>query len=693
MEKNQKAKMELLAPAGSEECILPAVRCGCDAVYLGASHFSARGSAKNFDNDALLRTVTYCHERGVKVYLALNTLIRDDEMKAALSLVEYACSIGIDALIVQDIGLVRHVRKAAPALRLHASTQMSVHTPSGVRFLAQEGFSRVVLSRELSLSEIKEIAKTSPVELEVFVHGALCMSVSGQCYFSSVLGGRSGNRGLCAQPCRLPFAAPGGTGHDLSLKDLSLIGQLAELQAAGVASAKIEGRMKRPEYVAAAVFACRLAMDGAPIPTSLQENLQAVFSRGGFTQGYYFGKLGKEMFGIRSRDDVLSAGNTVFSELHSLYRKERKSVPVDFSFSLLPGKPCRLWGRDDKGNCASFEGMVPEPAVQKPLDKEKIQTQLGKTGGSPFFLSSLDITSVPGLSLPLSELNRLRRLVLDELLRMRGRSHPIPFQKLNFSTPGVENVEKSFFRYACFSDIHQVPEEAKSCGMIFLPLSTSVEELSALSARGFSLGIELPRVFFGREEAVRTKLKQLWDMDIRHARVGNWGALALAQELGFFCHGAFGLNLFNTSSLEFCREHGLIDAEISFELSLAQARALGGSLPRGILTYGRLPMMLTRNCPIKNGVGQCKKCHKNGSLTDRRGISFPVRCDGFSSEVLNSVPLFLLDGQNSYSDLDFEILRFTVENSVEIGEILRSSVAELKNKFQYTRGLSARGIE
>ena len=281
--------MEILAPVGSWECLEPAVRCGCDAVYLGGSRFSARGFAKNFDGDLLADAVKYCHGRGVKVYQALNTLLRDEELPLALRSAEYACEIGVDALIVQDVGLATLVHQMAPEMRLHASTQMSVHTPAGVELLAEMGFQRVVLSRELSLREIEEIARRSPIELEVFVHGALCMSVSGQCYFSALLGSRSGNRGLCAQTCRLPFAAPNGTGHDLSLKDLSGIGYWKQLEELGVASAKIEGRMKRPEYVAAAVSACRHAADGEEVPPSLNESLRAVFSRSGFTQGYLEG--------------------------------------------------------------------------------------------------------------------------------------------------------------------------------------------------------------------------------------------------------------------------------------------------------------------------------------------------------------------------------------------------------------------
>lgn len=262
-------KPEILAPAGSFDSLTAAVRCGADAVYLGGRELNARRNAANFSDEELAQAVEYCHARGVKVYITLNTLVRDDEMETAMNAVRCACDVKADALILQDVGLTSLIRKAAPDMPLHASTQTSVQTLDGIKMLADMGFCRAVLPRELSKKEIEKIAAQSPIELEMFVHGALCMCLSGQCQLSAVLGSRSGNRGLCAQPCRLPFAADGGTGHDLSLKDMSLIEYLPELAQMGVLSFKIEGRMKRPEYVAAAVTACkRVSRAKAPPNTS-----------------------------------------------------------------------------------------------------------------------------------------------------------------------------------------------------------------------------------------------------------------------------------------------------------------------------------------------------------------------------------------------------------------------------------------
>lgn len=283
--------------------------------------------------------------------MTVNTLLKDRELPDALDFVEYLCSLPVDAVLVQDMGLFSLLRQWAPALPVHASTQMSLHTPGGVKLLWELGASRVVLSRELSLEEIREIRRACPVELESFVHGALCMSVSGQCYLSALLGGRSGNRGSCAQPCRLPFAAPGGTGHDLSLKDLSFVQEVGQLKEAGVCSAKIEGRMKRPEYVAAAVSACRRAADGEQVPQQLLDGLEAVFSRSGFTKGYLTGQRGREMFGTRTKEDVTGATEKVFSSLRNLYRGEMQRVSVFLDLEIQ-GAELRLSARDGEGHRA-----------------------------------------------------------------------------------------------------------------------------------------------------------------------------------------------------------------------------------------------------------------------------------------------------------------------------------------------------
>lgn len=432
-------------PAGSPESVFAAVRAGADAVYLGGPRFSARAGAKNFTGAELREAAAYCHARGVKIYLAVNTLLFDTELEPALQQAGEACSLPVDALLVQDMGLLRLLRERCPQMRLHASTQTGVHTAVGVSALQKAGFQRVVLARELSLCEISEIHTACPsMELEAFVHGALCMSVSGQCYFSAMLGSRSGNRGLCAQPCRLPFSAPGGTGHDLSLKDLSMIPRLSELERAGIVCAKIEGRLKRPEYVAAASRACRTAADGEKPDPQLLQNLKAVFSRSGFTTGYPDHRLGREMFGTRSKEDVAGATAAVFSQLRRIYSAETSNIPVDFQLEIKYNKPMLLQAADKDGHTARAEGPVPEPARNREIDPARCEEQLKKTGGTPFLPGRITCGIDGGLSVPVSELNRLRRRVLALLEQKRAARNPVPF--LETPVPKPEPHRPGAFR-------------------------------------------------------------------------------------------------------------------------------------------------------------------------------------------------------------------------------------------------------
>ena len=693
-------KPEILAPAGSMESLVAAVRSGATAVYLGGQAFSARAAAHNFDRDALRQAVEYCHVRGVAVHLAVNTLLLEDELPAALEFAAFACSLPVDAIIVQDVGLFSLLRRCAPDLPLHASTQMSVHSPAGARLLAAQGMRRVVLSRELSLDEIREISAAVPVELEHFVHGALCMSVSGQCYFSAMLGSRSGNRGMCAQPCRLPFAAPEGTGYDLSLKDLSLIDRIDELAQAGVSSCKIEGRMKRPEYVAAATAACTFAERGEAIPGDLRQNLYSVFSRSGFTTGYADGERGREMFGVRTKQNVTDASQAVFSQLHSLYKGERPCVPVSFRFTAQAGKPCSLTVQDEDGHTVTREGPVPEPAQNRPLDAARCRAQLEKTGGTPFFCTRTDCEIADGLALPASALNHLRRDCLDALTEQRKHRPPIPFScgEIPSGKHRPETPLRWRARFARVRESTDIPPEAEVCEWIYVPLGTPLPVLADLRRRGLSVALEMPRGMFGTEPAVRRQLEQAAKAGFCHVWAGNLGAVGLARELGLSIHGGFSLNAVNTAALEWLEQLGLEDTELSLELTLAQARHLGGNIPRGIQLYGRLPLMLCRNCPAANAPGGCKGCEARGGsrpavLTDRKGETFPIQCFGGCSEILNCVPLSLSDRIHEIQGQDFGVFRFTVENSVEIGEIFSAFQSHTPLKGPYTRGLSYRGIQ
>lgn len=687
--------IEVLAPAGGPEALKAAVFSGADAVYLAGPAFGARANARNFSREELSEAAAFCHARGVRVHVTVNTLLKDSELSEALSWVEFLCSLPVDAVLVQDLGLFSLLRERAPELPLHASTQMSLHTPGGVRLLQELGASRAVLARELSLSEIREISENSSTQLEAFVHGALCMSLSGQCYFSAMLGGRSGNRGQCAQPCRLPFSCPGGTGHDLSLKDLSFLKGIRSLQAAGVCSAKIEGRMKRPEYVAAAVSACRKAADGEKIPEELTEKLEAVFSRSGFTDGYLTGRRGASMFGIRTKEDVTGATEKVFSSLRRLYQGEFQKIPVSLKLRVGQGM-LRLSAQDKENHLAEAELPVGE---ELPLISEgRCIAQLKKTGGTPFLVEQAEVPE-GGVRAGVSQLNALRREALDKLLSLRAQERPIPFAKQEYRISPRKNRERkempirAFFRKA-----EQVPMEALSCESIVLPLGTSVEALETLRNKGFSrIILEQPRAFFGGEQAVRRQMEEKREAGFREFVCGNLGGLALGKETGAVLHGGFSLNVMNTASLELLKSLGLSSAELSFELTGREISALGGDLSRGLMLYGRQPLMLTRNCPLANSSRGCLNCQEPGCLTDRMKKKFPVLCTGTGgakySEVLNSVPLWLGDFGDRLSALDFGIARFTVENSVECGNVLVALFRRESPDFDYTRGLFTRGVE
>ena len=683
--------MEILAPAGGPEALRAAVFAGADAVYLGGPAFGARANAKNFSREELAQAVEFCHSRGVRVHVTVNILLKDQELEEALDFVRFLCGLPVDAVLVQDVGLFSLLRERAPQLPLHASTQMSLHTPQGVKLLWELGASRVVLARELSLEEIREIRQACPVELESFVHGALCMSVSGQCYFSALLGGRSGNRGSCAQPCRLPFAAPGGTGHDLSLKDLSFVEELGQLKQAGVCSAKIEGRMKRPEYVAAAVSACRRAAQGEAVPPQLLEDLQAVFSRSGFTQGYLTGERGASMFGVRRKEDVTGATEKVFSSLRGLYRGELARVPLSLTLTQEKGE-ILLQARDQEGREAVARGPVSEERA--PLPRQRCIQQLEKTGGTPFYAAAVEAPEA-GVSCGVSALNALRREALEQLLALRQEREPYPWREKSLGFAPHPRREGPLPLRAQFRHLGQVCPQAKGCREIVLPLETPAEELEKLRQAGYpSVFLDIPRALFEEEKRTEELLRQRMERGFKDFLCGNLGAVALVKKVGGRAHGSFSLNLANTASLEFFRELGLSTGEVSFELTGREVSGLGGSLPRGLMVYGRQALMLTRNCPLANSPKGCLHCKEPGCLTDRKRKSFPVVCRGGRNiEVLNSVPLWLGDLGKELSPLDFGVARFTVENPVECGRVLDACFRGEPPLFDCTRGLFHRGVE
>ena len=683
-------KPELLAPAGSIESIYPAVRMGADAVYLGTTCFSARGNADNFDELQLARAVNYCHAHDVKVYLTLNTTLHDDELEKSAELIRKVTNVGIDAVIVQDMGVARLIRAISPQLRLHASTQMTIHTPAGAKALYSVGFSRVVLARELTKDEIVEIVNSCPIETEVFVHGALCMCVSGQCYFSAMLGARSGNRGLCAQPCRLPFSVNGIRGSALSLKDLSLINHINELAEAGVTSLKIEGRMKRPEYVAVAVKACRQALDFGNADENTLKQLEAVFSRQGFTDGYFTGKRGKLMFGIRTKEDVVSATEDIFASIRAEYKDEKPKIPIYMDISINRDKPITLVVTDEKINSVTVCGDMPQIAVNLPINEDKCKKSLNKTGGTPYYCKSIECHIEPGLAVAASQLNMLRRDAL-EILETK-RLIQIERKINNVSLPVVTPHKSQIPKLRAIFKRSDIPAEFAVCEYVFVPYNTSIEDLKQLKQNGINVALELPRAMFSAEKHIYKALVDAKNIGITDVLVHTIGAVALAKELNMNMHGGFGLNITNTQALQWGEEYGLQDVQLSPELNVEQIQKLGGEINRGVCVYGYMPLMITRNCPAKSARIDCNTCKKQSYLTDRKGISQKLVCNGITTEILNAVPTVMTDRLHDLKNIDFHMLEFYVENNVETVEIL-SSYQEKKNvENKYTRGLFYRGV-
>ena len=677
---------EILAPAGGYDALVAAVRCGANAVYLGGKALNARRNASNFSDEELREAVAYCHARNVKVYLTLNTLVADSELETAYDAIECACNSHADALILQDIGLVSLVRQVCPDMPMHASTQMSVQSIEGVRELEKMGFARVVLPRELSESEIAAIAAKTDMELEYFVHGALCMCVSGQCLMSSVLGGRSGNRGLCAQPCRLPFGINGKGGNALSLKDLSLVDELRRLEEAGVCSFKIEGRMKRPEYVAAAVTACKNSLNNIN-DYNIDEALRAVFSRSGFTKGYFEGKLGKDMFGVRRKEDVEGAA-PVLSSLARLYDGEKPLLPADMELKFKRSEPLTL-KVSACGKTAAVTGDIPSEAVNKAVTEEELRDRLAKCGGTQFFAGDISIDLDEGLNAPASAINRLRRQALTELDGELAKGRDIPFTRTErFTAPHRAERMKLHARF--FSEA-SVPDSLDGLARVILPIETSPETLKRVLDSGAQAAVEIPSAVFSNADKYVKKLTELKENGLSLAWVCGLDGVGIARRAGLRFVCGFGMNIFNSVSVSEAAALGAEDCLLSCEVSLAQAAHIGGELPRGLMIYGRIPLMMTRNCPVATKL-TCAECGGRSYLLDRMGVRFPVRCKNGCSFVLNSRPLWLADKLNDIRNVDYGLLWFTDESKEECTRVISDYRRGGAPQGEFTRGLYYKGV-
>ena len=694
--------MELLAPAGSMEALRAAVCNGADAVYLGADTFNARINARNFSAADLQEAVVYCHVRGVKVHLTLNTLVLDREMPRAAELIRLAASCGVDAFIVQDLGVVSLCRQLAPDVPIHASTQMSIHSLEGVMEAVALGCSRVVLARELPAEEIAHICKKSPVEIEVFVHGALCMCYSGQCYLSSVIGRRSGNRGQCAQPCRLPYGYGRfeSTRYPLSLKDNCLAGELDELRRMGVASIKIEGRMKRPEYVAIVTRAYRTVLNGGKLmPSDLQE-LETAFSRQGFTDGYFRGQTGSDMFGRRQEGEDTA---DLFASARATYEQgEPQRIGVRFYAMIRRGEPAQLAVEDPDGNLCRTRGPVPEQAVYRSLTPQDLEQQLKKTGGTPYLCTAVRSSLDPDLMLPASAINAMRRDVIAELTAKRGRAAPARLNAYD-EPPRYDGIAGEPQLTIAVRTAGQITSRMLSMKptVLYVPLSELAEhpDLPQRVSVETQLAAILPRVIWSGELApVARQLRTVYEMGVRQVLAGNLGQLHIARAAGFAVRGDFGLNIVNSRAMRYLREQGLDSQLLSFELTLPQIRDISKAVPAELLIYGRLPLMLMENCVMKNRTGICACQTGTVRLVDRVGEEFPIVKDPGTCRnvLLNGKKLYLLDKKDALRGMGLWALRlqFTTENPGEIDKVLMDYQGRaVFDAGSYTRGLYSRGVE
>ena len=688
------SKIEILAPVGNEEMLRAAVFSGADAVYLGFSGFNARTSANNFNADTLKDAVAFCHARGVAVHVALNTTVYGGELPALEQAIRAVAASGADAVICQDLAVATLIGKIAPQLPRHGSTQMSVHSLQGALELKELGFTRVVLARELSMPEVEHITKHCGIETECFVHGALCMCVSGQCYMSAFLGGRSGNRGSCAGPCRLPFEAntlpegkPGRL-HHLSLKDNSVIDKLDKLQALGVASAKIEGRLRTPEYVAAAVSACLAGREGRAYDRDLLKN---AFSRSGFTSGYLDGKINGTMFGVRSEADAEQTKKTL-PMLRELYRRERSRVPVKMKLEIEEGGE-KLTVTDADGSRAfAYGDAEPQPARTDPT--ESLHRSLAKTGGTPFAVEDQDITvEMDGgpWFIPGGAVNELRREALDALLKKREVLRPWPTTDEHVPALPLRTLPPHRTLRARFESWEQVPERALD-GIEYLILPIAQADRVPREWRAKTL-LELPRVMFGKlEEDTARRIAATQDSGFAGYEVSNIAHLRLCR--GLPMSGSFGLNITNQLAAQFYADNGLGSMLILPEVKDSDISTIapthnGRPVPTGVLVYGHMPLMITRACPLQN-IHDCAHCDKTGELTDRKAKKFPVRCGLGVRTIYNPVPIYMGDKPGALT-VDYGVAYFTLESREEAAKILEMIRTHAPFEGDFTRGLYFKG--
>lgn len=690
--------IELLSPAGSRASLEAAVQAGADAVYMGFGAFNARRNAKNFTDEEFADAVAYCHLRGVRVFLTLNTLLTDRELPQAAEALRKASDMGVDAVLIQDWGALTLAQAVAPDLPIHASTQMSLFTAGGARWAEGLGMERVVLARELSREDIARVCQSCGAEIEVFVHGALCMCYSGQCTMSALIGQRSGNRGACAQPCRLPYGVNGPCRgqYPLSLKDANLSAYLQELEQLGVACLKLEGRMKRPEYVAVVTAVYRRLLDEGRGPTEEESRaLYDAFSRSGFTDGYYRHRKGPAMFG--TRPESAPEPKELFAQARQLYENgEHKRIPITLQADLRAGQPFTLTAGDGT-HTVTVTGAVPEAARTRELTAQDVAERLKKTGGTVFRCETVHVTAGHGLMLSAAAINSARRDVLEALAQARTalpRRRTLPTPEL----PACETAAVPAPKLTCsIARAEQLTAAlAEQAAVVYVPIEL-LPEIGRYDGKA-ALCAVLPRVWRDGDEAGFRKILETTP-SLSAVTVGNAGHMAIVEGLPLAKRGDFGLNVFNSRAVAFWQGQGLDSVTLSFELRHQQVREIRKYLPCEAIVYGRLPLMITENCMIGNA-GGCRGdkrlCQGDNYLTDRTGARFPLLGQyGCRCEVENSRVLFLADKPEwRQAGLAYARLRFTTETPEQCDAVLRQYLGESGDVPEdFTRGLFYRGVE
>ncbi len=699
--------MELLAPAGSYECVVAAVQSGADAVYFSGENYGARSYAENFDLSALERAADYCRLRGVKTHITVNTLCTDRELKQCAEYVRFLAKIGVDAVIVQDLGVFDMIKHICPSMPIHASTQMTAHNIDGVLMAEKLGAQRVVLSRELSLENIRDIAKSTKAELEVFAHGALCMCYSGQCLMSSVFGGRSGNRGKCAQPCRLKYSINNSDeNYYLSLKDLSLAGHIKELEAAGVTSLKIEGRMKGAAYVAAVTRVFRDCIDlGKPPSQKDEELLRRVFFRDEFTDGYFTGRSGKEMFTLARAENPYKRGSAELErELKNTYKNsENIKNKIDCKVRIAEGEKPEIFM-----NCRGFSvkytsDETAETAKSRPSDAETIKAQIRKTGGVPFEFEKIDVELSDSPFVPISVINELRRggiQLLEEKIKNSCRLKTNSFEFVGGArrTPDEIKLTCSVFNS---EQLRAALNFIEKFSRIYVPVYVAEKNIKLLDSYGKyreKIVLSLPAI--SRGQAFKTAVSSLGEAGYNNLQVNNISHMMYSEDADKNLFGGFRMNVFNSEAVRVCAENGLKSVCLSPELNLVQIRSISKCVECEVIGYGRLPLMVTENCPAQAAAG-CAGCRGVNIITDRKGAKLPVARDGADCEggersfvILNSAPIFTADKTDELraAGVSAVNLYFTVETPSECAEVCEMYFENKKPNFDYTRGHFNKGV-